>query len=64
MPCDSVNLIQVGKTPLICASLKGHLAIVKLLLEKGANVNICDEVIMYLVHSAVVAHITCKLRAM
>ena len=35
---------QNGQTPLLGALLEGHVAIVILLLEKRAGVNICDKV--------------------
>ena len=35
---------QIGQTPLWKSSFEGHVAIVRLLLEKRADVNICDEV--------------------
>ena len=35
---------QDGDTPLLRASLRGHAAVVRLLLESGANVNIRDQV--------------------
>ena len=40
-------MTQAGWTPLICASLGGHMGVVKLLLEKGADVNICSKVRRY-----------------
>ena len=39
-------IIQNGVTALHYASQEGHVTIVKLLLEKGADVNICDKVVM------------------
>ena len=43
---DNVLLIHVqdGATPLYIASEKGHGAVVKLLLEQHADVNICKTV--------------------
>ena len=43
---DNVVLIHVqdGETPLYIASWKGHGAVVKLLLEQHADVNICKTV--------------------
>ena len=35
---------KTGGTPLYWASLRGHIAVVKLLLESGADLNILDEV--------------------
>ena len=35
---------QLGRTALVAAALKGHTEIVKLLLEKGADVNIANTV--------------------
>jgi len=36
--------MQDGRTALYQASQNGHLATVQLLLQRGADVNICDEV--------------------
>ena len=36
--------VQDGKTALFIASLKGHADVVKLLLQKKADVHICKEV--------------------
>ena len=38
------NATQNGRTSLVIASLKGHVAVVRLLLEKGAGFNICNKV--------------------
>ena len=35
---------QTGKTPLYWASISGHRAVVELLLQNGADINIVDEV--------------------
>ena len=40
-------ITQDGYTPLYLATIKGHLAVVKLLIEKGADVNICNMVLSY-----------------
>ena len=42
----SVLTTQKGVTALYFASQEGHVTVVRLLLEKGADVNICDKVVM------------------
>lgn len=38
------HYVQFGQTTLYLVSQKGHVKIVKLLLQKCADINICDEV--------------------
>ena len=42
----SIVITQNGAIALYTASHKGHVTVVRLLLEKGANVNICKKVVM------------------
>ena len=42
----SMVMTQEGLTALHFASQEGHVTIVRLLLEKGADVNICNKVVM------------------
>ena len=39
-------MTQKGVTALYFASQEGHVRVVRLLLEKGAAVNICNKVVM------------------
>ena len=40
--------LQSGETPVWTASWKGHSAVVQLLIENGADINICNEVCSYI----------------
>ena len=42
----SMVTTQEGVTALYYASQEGHMTVVRLLLENGADVNICDKVVM------------------
>ena len=42
----SMVMTQNGMTALYFASQEGHVRVVRLLLEKGAAVNICNKVVM------------------
>ena len=42
----SMVTTQEGVTALYFASQEGHVTVVRLLLEKGADVNICKKVVM------------------
>ena len=42
----SIAMTQKGVTALYIASFEGHVTVVRLLLENGADVNICVEVLL------------------
>ena len=42
---SNLNSLQTGQTPVHYASWKGHASVVSLLIDKGADISICDEVI-------------------
>ena len=42
----SMVMTQDGRTALYFASQEGHVTAVRLLLENGADVNICNKVVM------------------
>ena len=42
----SMVTTQEGVTALYSASQEGHVTVVRLLLEKGADVNICKKVVI------------------
>ena len=43
-------MTQNGGTALKIASQEGHVTVVRLLLENGADVNICNKVVTNLLH--------------
>ena len=43
----SMLMTQNGVTALKLVSQEGHVTVVRLLLEKGADVNICNKVVMH-----------------
>ena len=46
LPMVSMVTTQEGVTALKLASQEGHVIVVRLLLEYGADVNICDKVVI------------------
>ena len=52
----SMVTTQKGVTALYCASQEGHVTVVRLLLEKGVDVNICDKVLWTFYHVHVCGH--------
>ena len=53
--------MQDGATPLLSASWNGHVAVVKLLIERKANVNICTKVSQLLIHRSRHSYYSSKL---
>ena len=49
--CSVVCSLQRGDTPVNIASFEGHAAVVQLLIENGADISICEEVCIQLLHS-------------
>ena len=48
--------IQDGETPLLCAAARGHLDIVRILIESGALLNTVDKHGLTALHHAVRRH--------